>query len=485
VTVKPSSARFGLRTVLMLAAAGLLAIVLGGLLIPLASSTAHHTFDEVRTDETTAGSVLAAQVSDAVARAAQGTAEPRQPAQSLTSAVSAVVRATGMRVLVVDLHRRVLADSTNRTPLSVVLARPDAGLQQVLGDRTPLPSPVARNVANELVVTVPVLEAGRIVGAVQVARPMSAVRSRTNSRDLALVGLGLLALAVGIGLAAGLSIRLTRPVRRLSEVARRFGAGELEARASPDAIRELAQLGESFNTMADALVANVNAQQEFAANASHQLKTPLTGLRMRLEAIATDTDGAVDARSEARKALADVERLNTLTEDLLELAHATAPVYGGERVDLGALADHVVQRWEETANRRGKRLTIRTTGTASVHADPEDLEHLIDNLIDNAVRYSPDHAGIDVEVSGSTLTVTDDGPGIPTGEQTHIFERFYRGQRGRTAAPGTGLGLAVVAALAARWGGQTRLVPGVRTRFEVRFPAGDGASRLETNQTHS
>ena len=461
----------------MLAAAGLLVFVLGGLLIPLALTTGHHTFDEARTDETTAGSVLAAQVSDAVARAARTTAEPTQPGPALTSAVSAAVRATGMHVVILDRNRRVLADSAIETPRVGVVMRPDAGLQQVLNDRRRLPSPVARVVDNELVVTIPVLEGGSIVGVVQVASPMSAVHRRTMSRDLALVGFGLLALIVGIGVAALLSVRLTRPVRRLSDVARRFGTGELEARASHDTIRELAELGDAFNGMADQLVANVNAQQEFAANASHQLKTPLTGLQLRLEAIATAPAATIDSAAEARKALADVARLNALTEDLLELAHATAPVTSGEDVDLGVLADYVVERWTETAVRRDKQLEVRIRGASVVHADPEDLEHLLDNLIDNAVRYSLDGAHIHVDVAGSTLTVTDDGPGIPADERTRVFERFYRGQRGRAAAPGTGLGLAVVAALAGRWGGQTRLVPDAGTRVEVRFPAAGEPNR--------
>lgn len=469
--------RLGLRAVLMLSAGGLLFVVLGGLLVPLASSTGHHTFDEVRADEITAGSVLAAQVSDPVGRAADVVSEPPHAGQTLTSPVAAVVRATGMRVLIVDRRKRVLADSTGTMPLAGVVTQPDAGLRQVLTDGTNASRPVAHSVGNELVVTVPVLEAGRIVGAVQVARPMSAVRSRTMSRDLALVGLGLLALVAGIGVAALLATRLTRPVRRLGDVAGRFGSGELDARASQEGIREFAELGESFNAMAEALAANVNAQQDFAANASHQLKTPLTGLQLRLEAIATATNGEVDPRAEARKALADVDRLNALTEDLLELAHATAPVSGGEQVDLAALAEQVVERWSETATRHAKQIYLDVHDAAVVCADPEDLEHLLDNLVDNAVRYSRDGARIDVEVAGNTLSVANDGAGIPTDEQARIFERFYRGQHGRAVAPGTGLGLAVVVALAARWGGQVRLVPGARTRFEVRFPSRPTPSR--------
>ena len=306
---------------------------------------------------------------------------------------------------------------------------------------------------------------------------MSAVHSRTMSRDLVLFGLGLAALVVGIAFAAWLASRLTRPVRRLSDVARRFGAGDLEARAAPEVVRELEQLAESFNVMADALAANVTAQRDFAANASHQLKTPLTGLQLRLEAIATAGDREVDPSAEARKALADVGRLNALTEDLLELAHATAPVNGGEDVDLAVIADRVVERWSETATRRNKQLDLDVRGAAIVHADAEDLEHLLDNLIDNAVRYSAEGARIDVEIDGATLSVSDDGPTIPADEQARIFERFYRGQHGRASAPGTGLGLAVVAALAERWGGRVCLAPEQRPRFEVCFPEAGASTR--------
>ncbi len=454
----------------MIAAAGLLLLVLGGLLVPLASSTAHHTYDEARNAEMTAASVLAAQVSDPVARVASAVSESPHPGQTLTAPVGAVVRATGMRVLIVDRHRRVLADSTKTAPLGRALARPDRGLQQVLAERASSPQPVAHGIGDELVVTVPVLEAGSLVGAVEVARPLSDVRAQTRSRDLALAGLGLLALVFGITVAALLATRVVRPVRRLGDVARRFGRGDLDVRAPRESIRELGELSETFNAMADALAAHVTAQQEFAANASHQLKTPLTGLQLRLEAIAT-ANGEIDVPDEARKALMDVGRLNALTEDLLQLARATAPVQRGERIELGALVENVVERWTETSSRRAKPLHLELRDAAVVRADPDDLEHLLDNLIDNAMRYSPDGAHIDVEVSGGTVSVANDGPGIPADEQTRIFERFYRGRRGRAVAPGTGLGLAVVGALAARWGGEVRLVPDVRTRFEVQLPA--------------
>jgi signal transduction histidine kinase len=372
-------------------------------------------------------------------------------------------------VLVVDRYRRVLADSTHTRPVAQRLAGADRGVDEVLATLG-TPGPVAHSVGSELVVTVPVLEAGRLVGAVQVARPISAVRSQTVNRDLVLVGLGLAALGAGIIVAALLAARLTRPVRRLGTVTQQFGAGDLDVRAEHERIRELAELAESFNAMADARAANVRAQQDFAANASHQLKTPLTGLRLRLEAIATN-DRDVDAAAEARQALAEVARLDALTNDLLELAHASAPTSGAELVDLGMLAETVVERWTETASRHNKRLNTHVSAPAEVRANPDDLEQLLDNLIDNAVRYTGDGTRIDIDVSGPTLGVSDDGPGIPPDEHDRVFERFYRGRNGRATGHGTGLGLAVVVALAARWGATTRLAAGPGTRIEIQFPA--------------
>jgi signal transduction histidine kinase len=452
----------------MLGAGVLLFVVLAGLLVPLALSSRHHTFDEARSAEVTAASTLAGQVSDPVARASALVSEAPHPGQNLVSAVRSVAQTAGMRVLVVDRYLRVLADSSaNRLP-GRALTRPDDGLRQVLTPRRVVPRPVAHTADGELVVTVPVLEAGRVVGAVQVARPMSAVQSRTRNRDLTLVALGVGALVVGIGVAALLATRLTRPVQRLGEVARRFGNGDLDARAEQDPVRELDELSASFNTMAAALATNVKAQQEFAANASHQFKTPLTGLQLRLESIANGAD--VDAPAEARRAMADVARLKALTEDLLELAHASAPPTSREIVDLGALAAIVTERWTETARRHNKQLQVNVSDTAHVRADSEDLEHLLDNLIDNAVRYSDNGATIVVDVRRNVMTVSDNGPGIPVDEQAHIFERFYRGRNARSTASGTGLGLPVVVAIAARWGGNVRLIPAAGTRIAVSLP---------------
>jgi signal transduction histidine kinase len=321
----------------------------------------------------------------------------------------------------------------------------------------------------DLLVTVPVLEGGRVVGAVRVARAMSQVDRRTVRRNLGLAGLALLALTIGTGVAALLATRLTHPLRRFELVARRFGEGDVDVRAPEPSGRELAALAGSFNTMADSITANMQAQRDFAANASHQLKTPLTALRLRLDAIADET--GVDPVGEASKALGDVVRLDALVTDLLDLAHAETPVGLPEPFDLGELVSDVAERWTETATRRGKQLRVVIDVPAVVTAVEDDIEQVLDNLVDNAIRYSGTGAHITLEAVGAAARVCDDGPGIPDDERARVFERFFRGRTGRATTPGTGLGLAIVAALVRRSGGDVRLLPSPGTRIEVRLPA--------------
>jgi signal transduction histidine kinase len=447
----------------------MLVAVLLSFAVPLAFAMAHHTLDEARAQELADASRLATRISDVVALASNATHERPQTGVSL-AAESRVVAARGLRVLVVDRNRRVLYDSHARRAVGTIVPDRSRDFAHALDRRSHFGSEAVVQRGDDLVLTLPVFESGNIVGAVQVKRPMSSVHSSTRRANLELAGFALVALLIGLAVAAYLATLVTRPVRRLEEVATRLGAGDLEARATEEGTRELAGLAKSFNSMAADLVANLRGQQEFAANASHQLKTPLTALQLRLEAIAAGPGNGVDAPVEARHALDDVARLIGLMQDLLSLARVSAPVRGGEMVDLGELATTVVERWSETAARNGKQLLIVVHDAATVSADPHDLEDLFDNLIDNAIRYSDGEARIDVSVQAATVSVQNGGPPIPPAEREQIFDRFFRGREGRLTSPGTGLGLAIVDALASRWGARVVLVDGPLTRFEVRFP---------------
>jgi signal transduction histidine kinase len=217
--------------------------------------------------------------------------------------------------------------------------------------------------------------------------------------------------------------------------------------------------------MADALGSSMRAQRDFVANASHQLRTPLTGIKLRLEAIRAE--GGV-AGENAEKAEEELDRLEALVDDLLALAGAATPPPSGITVDLSSVAEDAVERWQAPAGEAEKTVEAGRLEQALVFADPADLAHVVDNLIENALRYAPPGTQVTVESSSEngrgTLVVADNGPGIPEDDRARVFERFYRGSNGRRLGPGTGLGLAIVAELVERWDGQVTLadVPGTR-----------------------
>lgn len=230
-----------------------------------------------------------------------------------------------------------------------------------------------------------------------------------------------------------MAVALARPVHRLSEVAISLGRGALDARARVEGPAEVATLAESFNHMAAALSANLAAQRDFLANASHQLRTPLTGLQLRLEAI--EQEGGF-VGEQAAKARAELARLNELVKDLLDLARASSVETTGESVDLGEVARDAVDRWAGPAASSGKRILERTGGPCMVWASAEDLGHVLDNLLENSIRYSAEGAEITVQAEGDgqpKLVVSDTGPGIAPEDRDRIFERFYRGSTGRKA----------------------------------------------------
>ena len=267
-----------------------------------------------------------------------------------------------------------------------------------------------------------------------------------------------------------LATTVSRPLRRLRDTAGELGGGDLDARAPTDGPAELAALGVSFNRMADALASSMRAQRDFVANASHQLRTPLTGIKLRLEAIRAEGGVAGD---NAEKAEQELDRLEALVDDLLALAAAATPPPSGVTVDLCSVAEDAVERWQAPAGEAKKTVGAGRLDRALVFADPADLAHVVDNLIENALRYTPPGAEVTVESASEngqgTLVVADNGPGIAEDDRARVFERFYRGSNGRRLGPGTGLGLAIVAELVERWDGHVTLADGPGTRVGVVF----------------
>lgn len=465
------------RARLVLAAAYLLATVVIALTVPLALNIDRRATSELESDVVANATVLSGRVANLVI---EGDTE------RLVDVLAAATVGDGARTVVVNDAGILLADTD---------ASAQAGEQFATEERPEFAAASAGQIdvrqrhsdtldEDLLLVTVPVTDRGDVIGALRVSTPMTAVDTSVRSSWLALLLIGIAVVGAGLVLAWILAGSMARPVEKLRTAAGRLGRGDLDARVDPEGPQELDELGQSFNRMAGALSSNLNAQRDFVANASHQLRTPLTGIKLRLEAIRSEGGAAAE---EAAKAEAELDRLSALVDDLLSLARASSEEAVAEPVDLGEAIRAAQRRWAEPAATAGHDLALADGQGGRILAAPADVAHILDNLIENAIRYSPTGAQITVGTErgegGPALLVTDTGPGIPADERERVFERFYRGADGRSTGPGTGLGLAIVAELAERWGGRVELLDGPGTRVRASFPAAAADSSPPPNHS--
>jgi two-component system, OmpR family, sensor kinase len=307
-----------------------------------------------------------------------------------------------------------------------------------------------------------------------VTQSVDAVDSEVRNDVLALIGVGVLALALGLGVAWLLAGSLARPLRGLAGTARSVAGGDLDARARVEGSSEQREVASAFNDMTGRLARALRSQREFVANASHQLRTPLTGLRLRLEAAALKSRDP-EVERELVAAERETERLAKLLTELLMLARERERPEP-ERLSVPEAVQAAAERWEGPADSSGHGLSAAGDGAPVVAATEADLAVILDNLIENALNYSPGGTDVAIEwgVDGGTAwaAVLDEGPGIEPGESERVFERFYRGAASHGGATGTGLGLSVVEALARRWDGSVKLArrPEGGTRAELRLP---------------
>lgn len=322
------------------------------------------------------------------------------------------------------------------------------------------------------VAAAPIIDEGELVGVVRISRDVATVQANVGRATAAIVAVALGGLIAGLVLVLAIARSLARPLSRLATTARRLGDGDLSARAgSLEGGDEVHELAGSFDEMASRVERTVRAQREFVANASHQLRTPLTGIKLRLEAGIAESDDE-EVRTQLRAADKEVDRLSQIIERLLTMAsqieQGTVP-----HADLGDAVERAVHRWQERAVRGSAELSNQVDGVdLVVIADPADVDQVLDVLIDNALT----HAAGPIRVIASAgpgravVSVTDRGPGIPEDEVARVTERFFRGRGAATG--GSGLGLAIARELAERWrGGLDLRADDVGTRVDVWFPA--------------
>src|SRR5262245_8692125 len=383
-----------LRTRLVLAAAYLLVVVVIAFEVPIAVTIDRRGVAELRAEILKQTAVAAARSSDALSRVggpnASGIDTP-----AITSVVTATASQTGARIVIVDREGRVVADSSGEAAPGTLYSTPDRPeFATALGGRITSSVRHSDTVGGDLMTaTVPAWDGATVVGAVRASAPLAEVRANVHRAWAGLIAIGVAVIMVGLGLAWLLARSLARPVEELERAAVRLGAGDLDARATPQGPEEIATLATSFNRMASELGSTVRSQRDFVANASHQLRTPLTGLRLRLEA--AQADGG-PAGEEAGKAMAEVDRLSALVEDLLSLQSAASSGGPGEPTDLAAAAQEAVDRWEPEAGRSGMTLRAEAPTPVVAEASPADLAQVLDNLIENAIKYAGEGASITV-----------------------------------------------------------------------------------------
>ena len=261
------------------------------------------------------------------------------------------------------------------------------------------------------------------------------------------------------------------PVRRLTRAAREIEATRnLALRLDVEGSDEVAQLGASFNSMLAALEHSLAAQRLLVADASHEFRTPITSMRANVELLERADDVAAGERSDIlRSVLEELDELSALVSDVIELARdPEAPVEHRE-VQLREIVAAAVERMRRRAPHVRFEATLEPF---VVEGDPDALLRATTNLLDNAAKWSPDGATIEVELRNGELLVRDHGPGIAEAELALVFERFYRSPAARSQ-PGSGLGLAIVKHVATAHGGRATgaNAEGGGAEFRVTFSA--------------
>jgi two-component system, OmpR family, sensor histidine kinase MprB len=328
-------------------------------------------------------------------------------------------------------------------------------------------------------------------GAIQLARSLSNVDATLGRLQLVLIAL----CAAGTLLAAFFGRlfgrQVIQPVTELTDAAEHITqTDDLGRRIEVRSDDEVGQMAQRFNTMLDALERSrralddsVHSQRQLVADASHELRTPVTALRTNIEVLLSE--GGELAPDDRTRLLEDVraetEELTALITDVIELARGDEPLQGVDDVQF----DDVVAEAVARARRRRPRTTFDADLEPTVvEGLSERLGRAVDNLLDNAAKHAPEESVVDVVLRDGELTVRDRGPGIPADERPHVFDRFYRGTSAR-GRPGSGLGLAIVRQVAETHGGSivVEAAPGGGALFRLTLKPAGGAATYEPGMT--
>ncbi len=427
----------------------LLALVALG--IPLALSLRDRVNAEVRGQAASQAEVVASSAGEFLVHAKSA---------RLDRLVDLSARSVRGRVLIVNRRGVVVADSAGSAAVGTSYANRAEVSGAIAGSNVQLTRRSDTLGTDLLATAAPVLHAGRTVGAVRVTQSVSAVNHAVHTAILGLALLGGVVLLLGLVAGVLIAGQLARPIRRLDHAARQVADGALDTRVPVEGSSEQRSLAQTFNAMTQRIERLLAAQREFVADASHQLRTPLTGLRLQLEELleSSPADERTTARLDA--GLHEVDRLSQIVDELLILSRAGEHELPGESVSLDDAGKRAAERWRATAVDAGQTIVCACEAETAGWCALADLDRALDCLVENAIRYSPPGTEITISTTGAGIAVGDQGPGLEPAERDAVFERFYRGSAGRLGPDGTGLGLAIARELIGQWGGTVTLANG-------------------------
>lgn len=357
---------------------------------------------------------------------------------------------TGETAAIYDIGGTQLASGP--TALNLIHGRDKRRLASALAGNRPMSLDYPYNLrAERLVVVVPIVRGTTVVGAVATAASTKQLRDRVLARWAALMTAAVAALTIAAMMAVPVTRWFLRPLERLDLAARAFAGGLHTARVpsdeGPPEVRTLARV---FNGMAERLERVLTTQRAFIADASHQLRSPLTSLRLRVEHLGTALGEDHPAAPTAAAAALEADRLSAILDQLLDLARPEEFQATPETVDVASVLTNRRLAWQVAAERRSVELCVQAEPLV-LRADQGLLEQMIDNLVDNALRFAPEGSQIRLEASRQggvvTIAVQDEGPGMSPAELARAKDRFWRSPTASQGG-GSGLGLSIVDRLA-------------------------------------
>lgn len=356
-------------------------------------------------------------------------------------------------VIVVDSNGYLLSS----TETSVAIGTDYAGRPEIATALLGNPSSGTRlsnTLGGDLVyVAVPVLSGAEVLGAVRITFPKSVVDKSVRDQLQGLLLAAGVSIAMAIVVALLFARTVSKPLDNLRATTDILASGDLTATATEKGPGETRQLARSFNVMAKRLGGLMDRQRSFAGDASHQLRTPLTALRLRLEqASELITSSPELAQIHIDEALNETDRLTHLTEQLLRLARAEGAVLEKENIDVNEIVRDRAQEWQYLADEREVEIIVQAPDNLMVEANQLAVREIIDNYMDNALEVAPPKSQITLTVlvlaDVVEIVVSDSGRGMSQQQRERAFDRFWRADVDSNRRTGSGLGLAIVAQLA-------------------------------------